>query len=491
MATVYVISQSGTPLMPTTRCGHVRRLLKMKKARVVERKPFTIQLLYETPEKVQELILGIDPGRTNIGVSVVKENGDAVFMAQLATRNKEIPKLMVARQAFRNKHRTMKRRNKRRRRAVAAGTQVNGGSIRRILPGYEKPVVCHDIRNKEARFNNRKRPDGWLTPTATQLLRTHINLIRKLQKFLPISKVVVELNKFDFMALDNPHICKWEYQYGPLHGYGSVEAAVFEQQDGHCIFCSNKIDHYHRIVPKHLNGSETLKNRVGLCEKHHALVHTDEQWAKKLVSKKEGCNKKYHALSVLNQIIPYLMEELPKLLPTYATNGHSTKAYRETNGITKDHHLDAYCIACSVLPEKYENAKYDTQVFQYQQFRRHDRQACHKENIKRVYQQDGKTVATNRHKAFEQKEDSLQEYRLSHTEAEVSALTVKEHHPIYKDTKRTLPGALYRCADKMYTLMASSGRHKGVPDYWFSADGTRSPYKQCKIMQHNRGICCV
>ena len=41
MAAVYVISASGKPLMPTTRCGHIRGLLNAGKARVVEREPFT------------------------------------------------------------------------------------------------------------------------------------------------------------------------------------------------------------------------------------------------------------------------------------------------------------------------------------------------------------------------------------------------------------------------------------------------------------------
>ena len=55
MSTVYVLNKDGKPLMPTTRCGHVRYLLKEKKARVVKTKPFTIQLLYETNDVVQPL----------------------------------------------------------------------------------------------------------------------------------------------------------------------------------------------------------------------------------------------------------------------------------------------------------------------------------------------------------------------------------------------------------------------------------------------------
>ena len=57
MSTVYVLNKDGKPLMPTTRCGHVRYLLKEKKARVVKTKPFTIQLLYETNDVVQPLYL--------------------------------------------------------------------------------------------------------------------------------------------------------------------------------------------------------------------------------------------------------------------------------------------------------------------------------------------------------------------------------------------------------------------------------------------------
>ena len=74
--------------MPTTRSGRVRHLLNRKQARVVGRNPFTIQLLYEVGNYTQDIILGIDPGRTNIGVTAVKEDGTSLFSAELATRNK-------------------------------------------------------------------------------------------------------------------------------------------------------------------------------------------------------------------------------------------------------------------------------------------------------------------------------------------------------------------------------------------------------------------
>ena len=188
MSTVYVLNKDSKPLMPTTRCGHVRYLLKEKKARVVKTKPFTIQLLYETNDVVQPLYLGIDPGRTNIGVAVVKADGTAVFTAHLETRNKEIPKLMKKRKDSRRARRTNGRRCRRQRRAKANGTiskkcvkqatAQNGsaskrakkiGVIKRHLPGCEKEVLCIGIKNKEAKFSNRVKPEGWLTPTACLL----------------------------------------------------------------------------------------------------------------------------------------------------------------------------------------------------------------------------------------------------------------------------------------------------------------------------------
>ena len=65
---VYVINVDGKPLMPTKRHGHVRRMLKNRKAKVIRLNPFTIQLLYETTDFVQPIILGIDAGSKTIGV---------------------------------------------------------------------------------------------------------------------------------------------------------------------------------------------------------------------------------------------------------------------------------------------------------------------------------------------------------------------------------------------------------------------------------------
>ena len=87
---VYVVSKNGKPLMTTKRFGKVRRLLKSGRAKVICRKPFTIQLLYETTEYTQKLILGIDPGGRDIGFAVRKANGELIEAGHMQTRSTEV-----------------------------------------------------------------------------------------------------------------------------------------------------------------------------------------------------------------------------------------------------------------------------------------------------------------------------------------------------------------------------------------------------------------
>lgn len=55
-------------------------------------------------------------------------------------------------------------------------------------------------------------PDG--TPPGA---KTHLNGLKNRMKRLPITDAVIELNKFAFMAMDNPDIKRWQYQQGPLY----------------------------------------------------------------------------------------------------------------------------------------------------------------------------------------------------------------------------------------------------------------------------------
>ena len=240
-------------------------------------------------------------------------------------------------------------------------------------------------------------------------------------------------------------------------------------------------------MPKCKGGSETLANRVGLCKEHHTLVHTDEKWAAKVATKKAGLNKKYHALSVLNQIIPYLMDALGDMFPGHAlmVGGLDTKEYRITHGIDKDHYLDAYCIACIPI-DKFHGAVKRMEPYKVRQFRRHDRQACQQQMLNRVYLKDGKTVATNRHKACEQKTPSLAEYT-----GPTDCLTVKPHKPVYKRLNRIMPGAVFRTGGAYKVSVSSTGLYKGQPNYYIFADDMRSTPRNCTNVLQNTGLVFV
>ena len=448
MYKVYVINKDGEPLMPTTRFKRVRILLETHQAKVTSHNPFTIQLLYEVPNKTQPLYLGIDPGRTNIGLSVINKSGEEQLTIQVETRNKEIPNLMKARKQFRQQRRQQSRRTKRRRRARKNHT-IKSQTFQRQLPGCEEPIVIHDINNKESRFLNRKRPDGWLTPTSNQLLQTHINTILKIKKYLPITDIVLEVNKFSFMKLENPGIHSYQYQQGKLYSYkGNLHQAVSVEQDRHCLLCNKPIDHYHHIIPRSQNGSDTIDNIVGLCGSCHSKVHRNKLLSDQIKLKKVGIYKKYQALSVLNQIIPHLVSYLQQEYKGhfYIVDGYSTKEYREQLKLPKDHRLDAYCIASIPI----HNTRRPSHIYPYniKQYRRHDRQACNQHNYTRTYYYRGKVVARNRHKSEGQLEDSLEEYRSRISNKNISKimseLIVIKGKPTYKDPKRVLPGSLIR-----------------------------------------------
>ena len=450
---VYVLNKKGIPLMPTKNKGKVRKLLKSKQAKIVEYKPFTIQLLYEITSHRPQIMVGNDVGRTNSSINVINEETlEPLFKAEVVTRNKEIPKLMRDRAAHRRNSRNG-RRKVRQRLAYKNGTMFKIDETQsnnknkdnyvkeRYLPHYQKPIKVHFIKNKEARFCNRKRKKGWLTPTARQLLETEINIIKKIKKYVPMDDFCIELNKFDFARMENPNIRNWQYQLGRLFGKESLHNAIEEEQNYHCLLCNNPIEHYHHIVEQSKGGSNTMDNIVGLCTKHHDEVHKKEKIQKEVKAKKEGLLKKYGALSILNQIMPYYIKELVSIFGEdhlYFCVGQETKLLCEYLELPKDHHYDAYTIALLGMLQKREisldevvcnkenvendtiihNTIFDTisketydkiELYKIQQFRRHNRKIIQVQR-ERTYKIDKKTVAKNRKKRTGQTEPSLREW---------------------------------------------------------------------------------
>ena len=511
----YVLDINGKPLMPIHRYGRVKKKLSTGKARLISKKPLTIRLTYKTEtEIVDRCLIGTDPGRTNIGLCVIDSRGRVLYASDIETRNKAIAKLMLERKA----HRQASRRGERKaRQRLAVSTDKTGpareAEFRRILPGCSEPVICKVIRNTEARFNNRKRPDGWLTPTARQLLKTHLNAIRLVAKILPVSGVVLELNKFAFMTMEDKNTHGIMYQNGQLKGFKDVNDAVDSLQDGRCLMCGGKIEHHHHVVPKIKGGSNTVTNIAGLCKDCHHKVHTDPEYAKRLSELHTGMLMKYGALSVLNQIIPSLLRELSAEYPVHVTNGWLTKKTRELYGLPKDHYIDGWCIAVSALDAPIGHPDF-TDVFRVKQFRRHDRQIIHSQE-ERTYLLDGKIVAKNRKartgqsdvrpdaavqpdkKPPKPKYPSLQDYYLQqvklygkkNADRAVSVMHVKKSRRLYNNTGRMLPGAVFTVKEDSSKEYVMSGQCNHGS--YYLADGIKNKYfpkKSVTVIKKNTGL---
>lgn len=134
---VYILNQNGQPLMPTNRYGRVRHLLKEGKAKVINRCPFTIQLLYRSTNYTQDITLGVDAGSKHIGLSATTKDKE-VYASDIELRN-DIVKLISTRRQNRRSRRNRKTR-------------------------YRKP-----------RFNNRisAKKRGWLAPSIEHKINTH------------------------------------------------------------------------------------------------------------------------------------------------------------------------------------------------------------------------------------------------------------------------------------------------------------------------------
>ena len=153
---VYVQDIDGSPLMPTTRHGKVRRLLKSKKATVVNLCPFTIRLMYATSGYKQEIVLGVDAGTKHVGLSATTKSKE-LYSSEVILRS-DIVELLSTRRELRRT-----RRNRLR---------------------YRKPRFGNRVKSKH---------HGWVAPSVRHKVDAHIRVIDNICSTLPISRIIVAL----------------------------------------------------------------------------------------------------------------------------------------------------------------------------------------------------------------------------------------------------------------------------------------------------------
>ena len=305
---IYVKSKDGKAIMPSERGGRIGYLLRHGKAHVVSRVPFVVQLDYDSTTYTQNVSLGIDAGSKHIGVSASSEKKE-LFAAQVELRS-DIVKLLSTRREL--------RRNRRNRKT----------------------------RYRKARFDNRKKKDGWLAPSVEQKIESHLKVIRLVHKLLPITKTTIEVAQFDAQKIKNPDINGDEYQQGEQMGFWNVREYVLAR-DGHkCVHCKGKskdpILNVHHLESRKTGGNSP-SNLVTLCETCHKAYHRGEFDLKI----KRGNSLRDAAVMNIMRWAVYERANA-EFKNVHLTYGYITKHTRIENGVTKTHAADAFCIAKNV-----------------------------------------------------------------------------------------------------------------------------------------------
>jgi len=303
---VYVINKQGQALMPTERFGKVRRLLKNSLAHVVCRIPFTIQLDYDTTDYTQPVSLGVDAGSKHIGISATTSEKE-LYAADVELRNDIVDKLSTRRE---------QRRTRRSR-----------------------------LRYRKARFNNRvsSKRKGWLAPSVENKIQTHLTVVEKIHKFLPITNIVVETASFDIQKINNPSISGSEYQQGEQLDFFNVREYVLFRDNHTCQHCKgkskDKVLNVHHIESRK-TGGDSPNNLITLCETCHKAYHRGEFE----LNVKRG--KSFRDSAFMGIMRWELYDELKLRYDNVSmTFGYITKNTRITNNLPKEHYVDARCIS--------------------------------------------------------------------------------------------------------------------------------------------------
>jgi N6-L-threonylcarbamoyladenine synthase len=333
---VYVISKNGQPLMPTENHTKVRILLKNKKAKLIKRCPFTIQLAYDSTNYTQDITLGVDSGSKHIGLSATAKD-KVLFESDVELRNNIVDLLSTRRQNRKN------RRNRKTR--------------------YRKP-----------RFDNRKRKDGWLAPSVQNKVDTHLTVIHKVYEILPITKIIVEVASFDIQKIKNPTISCTEYQQGEQLGFWNIREYVLFR-DGHICQCckgksKDKILNVHHIESRKIGG-DAPNNLITLCETCHKGYHKGTVKLPKTIRR----GMSFRDATFMGIMRWAFYNKLKEIYPNVSlTYGYITKNTRIESGLPKDHYIDARCISGN------PKAVSDGTVYYQKKVRCHNRQ-IHKNTI--------------------------------------------------------------------------------------------------------------
>lgn len=311
---IYVLAASGKPLMPTKRQKKVWYWLRKGLARMVSHEPFTIQLCFETASYTQPVTVGVDTGSQTVGLAATT-NSVVVYQAEVALRS-DISSKLIQRRHY--------RRNRRSR----------------------------NTRYRPARWANRRRRSGWLSPSTRSKAEATVKAVRFIATLLPASLINVEVGCFDTQKMQNPDITSMQYQQGELQGYHVREYVLFKWHH-RCSYCGAteiplQVDH---IVPRSRGGSNRVGNLTLACEpcnlKKGTQTASEFGYPEIQAQAKLPLKDAAHVSSVKTAVVQQLKDSFGSDQVTI-TYGYETKYKRfQILNLPKSHANDAVAIACS------------------------------------------------------------------------------------------------------------------------------------------------
>ena len=232
MQYVFVLDKDRKPLDPC-HPARARQMLSEGRAAVIRRHPFTIILTDRTQAEsvVHEHRVKIDPGSKTTGLAVVREgDGKVVWAGEITHRGQVIRDALLSRRAI--------RRGRRHR----------------------------HCRYRPARFNNRRRKEGWQPPSLESRLSNVQTWVKRLLRCAVVTAISLELVKFDTQSMQNPEISGVEYQQGELAGY-EVREYLLEKWGRKCAYCGKtdtplEVEH---IIPHTRGGTNRVSNLTLAC----------------------------------------------------------------------------------------------------------------------------------------------------------------------------------------------------------------------------------
>lgn len=316
---VFVLDRNGKPLMPCTE-KRARLLLERGRARVHRVMPFVIRLTdrKQGESDLQPLRIKINPGSKTTGIALVRDADAAAAVLnlfELAHRGRQISEALTARRQMRRRRRS-------------------------------------SLRYRAPRFDNRRRPDGWLAPSLQHRVDTTMSWVSRAMRWAPVSAISTLLHRFDMQALENPEISGVEYRQGELAGY-EVREYLLEKWGRKCAYCGAEniplqVEHIH---PEARGGTNRVSNLTLACEPcnvRKGAMPVDAFLAKKpetLARIQAQAKRPLKDAAAVNSTRWALFNALKATgLPVEIGTGGRTKWNRHRLGVPKAHALDAACV---------------------------------------------------------------------------------------------------------------------------------------------------